>query len=437
MKINRRSFVNKTALAGLVFANAVPSIAKGSIQNSSDVELLASLSLKELYDRFYRELFSRFLPAMDKYSIDQEYGGFMCDFNIATCELLSSTKRTWYQGRGIWVYSFLYNHFKEDPHYLEVAQKAVDFILGLQSEGDRFWEMNYSREGKSLDEPGDLYGDLFVAEGLAEFSRATGEDKYLALAKEIIFKCLRRYDQPDYVYDISYAPGRPEIKGPRVLGHWMLFLSISTQILSYDDDPAIKELADRSIDAILNHHMNKEFQILNEVINHDLSLPPNEFADFSVIGHGIETLAFVMAEAVRRQDKELFMSAQRAFKRHVEVAADKLYGGYFEVLFNANTYDWSLSKSTWCQQEVSIGALLMVEHLGGEWERECFSTLDAYMQEKMHRPDFAFWTFGGGRKVDKPSTTVIEHYHTPRYLMRSLLALERIMGRGGKVSGFI
>jgi hypothetical protein len=57
------------------------------------------------------------------------------------------------------------------------------------------------------------------------------------------------------------------------------------------------------------------------------------------------------------------------------------------------------------------------------------------MQEKMVRPDFAFWTFGGGRKVDKPSLTTLEHYHTPRYLMRSLLALQRIMERNGNVSG--
>src|SRR5690606_7204923 len=164
-----------------------------------------------------------------------------------------------------------------------------------------------------------IYGNLFVAEGLAEYSKATGEVEYLKLAKEIIFNCLGRYDQSDYVYDISYAPGRPEIHGPRVLGHWMLFLSLSTQMLLQGPDEDFLALADRSIDAIMKHHMNVEYQILNEVINHDLSLPKNEYANFAVIGHGIETLAFVMAEAIRRKDSKLFNESKNAFKRHVEV----------------------------------------------------------------------------------------------------------------------
>lgn len=441
----RRSFIRNSALAGLgaitlgTVAGCSSTAIGGSGRDSQEPNIsgLAGLSLRELHDRFHKELFDRFLPAMDKYSIDHEYGGFMCDFNISSRELISSTKRTWYQGRGIWVYSFLYNNFKSDPGYLEIARKAIDFMLKLRPKDNGFWEMNFTREGGSVSEPGDIYGDLFVAEGLAEYSKASGDKQYLQIAKDIIFNCLDRYDQPDYVYDISYAPGRPEIKGPRVLGHWMLFLSLSTQILSQGPDTDFEALADRSIEAILKYHMNEEYQILNEVINHDLSLPENEFSDFSVIGHGIETLAFVMAEAVRRKDAGLFNISKNAFKRHVEVAADKLYGGYFEVLYNANSYTWSPSKSTWCQQEVSIGTLLMIEHVGAQWEQDCFSELDAYMQEKMVRPDFAFWTFGGGRKVDKPSLTTLEHYHTPRYLMRSLLALQRIMDRNGNVSDLL
>lgn len=444
-KVTRRNFVRTSGLAslglltigGLGSCSSITTEGSGGKVDGSKINSLAGLSLKELHDRFYKELFDRFVPAMDKYSIDHEYGGFMCDFNISTRELISSTKRTWYQGRGIWVYSFLYNNLKSDPSYLQIARKAIDFIMKLKPQGDSFWEMNYTREGQSLSEPGDLYGDLFVAEGLAEYSKASGEKQYLQIAKEIIFNCLDRYDRPAYVYDISYAPGRPNIRGPRVLGHWMLFLSISSQILSQGPDQDLEALADRAIEAILKYHMNEEYQILNEVINHDLSLPENEFSTFSVIGHGIETLAFVMAEAVRRKNVELFNKSKDAFKRHVEVASDKLYGGYFEVLFNANAYTWSPSKSTWCQQEVSIGALLMIEHQGEQWEQDCFSDLDAYMQEKMARPDFAFWTFGGGRKVDKPNLTTLEHYHTPRYLMRSLLALQRIMERNGNVSGLL
>jgi hypothetical protein len=79
----------------------------------------------------------------------------------------------------------------------------------------------------------------------------------------------------------------------------------------------------------------------------------------------------------------------------------------------------------------------MIEHEGGTWERTCFTDLDKYMQAKMARPDFAFWTFGGERKVEKPNLTILEHYHTPRYLMRSLLAFDRLIARRGKASNLL
>jgi mannose/cellobiose epimerase-like protein (N-acyl-D-glucosamine 2-epimerase family) len=435
--LSRRSFIRNSSLVGLSVATieTLNSCSAGRINKSSSEK---TVEWQKLRERFHHELFDRFLPAMDQYCIDHEYGGFMCDFNISTRKSTSTTKRTWYQGRGIWVYSYLYNNFKKDETYLEIAKNAIDFILDLRPKGKEFWDTNYSRDGKKISDPGDIYGDLFVAEGLAEYAKATGNKKYFDIAKEIIFNCVERYDRPDYVYNISYVPGKPKISGPRVLGHWMIFLSISTQILSHWKDEAdFVALNNRCIDAIMRGHMNKEFQLLNEVVNHDFSVPNNEFSDFLVIGHSMETLVFVMEEAVRRKDVDLFKSARDVFKRHVEVAADKLYGGYFEVLYNANTYNWSLSKSTWCQQEISRGALLMIEHEGNRWETACFLNLDEYIQQKMVRPDFAFWTFGGDRKVEKPNLTILEHYHTPRYLMRSLLAFDRIIERNGAISGFV
>lgn len=430
---SRRDFIRKNTLTGL---GAITLGALGGCSGKEstwinsgkrEIKTLAGLTPEQLHKRYSDELFKRFLPAMEKYCIDHTEGGFMCDVDISSGKMISTNKKTWYQGRGIWVYSFLYNNFEKNPRYLEIAKNAIDFIMKLKPSDDNFWNDLHSKEGVPVTGPGDIYGNLFVAEGLAEYSKATGNKEYLKLAKEIIFYCLGRYDRPDYVYNISYAPGNPVVHGPRVLGHWMIFLSLSTQILKQGSDTDFENLADRCIKAIMDHHMNAEYKILNEVINHNLTLPDNEYAQFAVIGHGIETLAFVMAEAVRRNDPNLYRDSSEAFKRHVEVAADKLYGGYFEILYHANNYTWAQSKSAWCQQEILIGTMIMIERTGDMWARECFSELDAWVQEKMVQPGFAFWTFGGNRKVSKPNTRIIEHYHTPRHLMKNLLALERMM----------
>ena len=111
--------------------------------------------------------------------------------------------------------------------------------------------------GNPLSGPGDIYSSLFVAEGLAEFAKASGEKQYFTLAKKIILSCLDRYDSPDYDYYVAYLnPEAPKIPAPRVLGHWMVFLRAATQILEYGPDVAMQKVADRCLDACLNHHLN-------------------------------------------------------------------------------------------------------------------------------------------------------------------------------------
>ena len=60
------------------------------------------------------------------------------------------------------------------------------------------------------------------------------------------------------------------------------------------------------IDTIMNHHYNPDFDLFNEVINHDLSRTNDAFAQFCYTGHSIETLWMILYEAFRRKDKNLF-----------------------------------------------------------------------------------------------------------------------------------
>ncbi|KAB7531507.1 hypothetical protein F8C76_08450 [Flagellimonas olearia] len=440
---SRRNFIKQNSLSGLgLLAMAgVSSCAdfnskpeNMTLEDSGSTQKIGEESLEQIHKRYKTELFDRFLPNMDRFIIDYDNGGFMINFDVSAREPVNTNKKTWMQGRGIWVYSFLYNNLDPNPSYLEIARKAIDFILPLRPTDDNFWNDIFSREGKPLTGPGDIYGDLFVAEGLAEYSKATGEKKYLDLAKEIILHCVDRYDQPDYVYT-TYAPGDAKIVGTRVLGHWMIFLSLSTQLLQQGPDERFENLSNRCINAILDNHTHPESKILLEVINHDLTIPDNEFGQFSVIGHSIETAAFVLAEAVRRKDAYLYARAKEVFKRHVDIAADDVYGGHFVILTNIDNYDWVSRKSAWCEQEVLIGDLLLLEHSGEKWAENSFVETETYVQEKMVRPDLAFWVFGGDRKLDELSIKSAEHYHTPRYLMRNIMALERMMSREGKLSG--
>ncbi|MES3017734.1 MAG: AGE family epimerase/isomerase [Bacteroidota bacterium] len=437
----RRNFIRKSSLSGFSFLTGglglvmdPKSAYAGSAGYSKIISNIKGLNIPELKDKYRQALFEKFIPNMDELVVDHEYGGFMCSVDIVNRKTLSTNKRAWFEGRGIWMYSFLYNNFEKNPRYLEIATKSKNFILKLLPEDGSYYTTNFTREGKPIGNvPGDIYGNLFVAEGLAEYSKASGDKQYLNQAIEIILKAVDRYDQADFQY--AYK-AETRISGPRILGHWMILLSVSTQILKQTTDDRIQALAKRCVDAILNHHITKEYGVLNEALAHDLSPLSDPVASrYGDIGHGCETLAFIMNYAVLTKDKALFKRSSEEFKRHVEIAKDNVFGGHYHAFENipANTY--LLTKVRWLQEEILIGALILIEHTGDEWALKCFAQTEAYIREKFVRSDYAFVIDTGDRKLEKYSTVRAEHYHYPRQLMVSLLAFDRILKRNQKPSG--
>jgi mannose/cellobiose epimerase-like protein (N-acyl-D-glucosamine 2-epimerase family) len=439
---SRRDFLRKNSVAGFgmigagAFGGSLLSTDAfaNDIENAADIKKISELNLKKLRDTYMEALLGKFIPNMDNYVVDHELGGFMCSIDIRSKKLISTTKRAWFEGRGIWMYSFLYNTIEKKPRYLEIATKSKNFILKLLPKDGTYYISSFTKEGIPVGNvEGDIYGNLFVAEGLAEYSKAIGDKRYFDQAKDIILKAVERYDRPDFTYAYK-AENR--LAGPRILGHWMILLSLSTQMLRQHADTEIRALADRCVDAIMNHHLNPEFKLLNEALAHDMSQLTDPVASqYGDIGHGCETLAFVMNYAVRIKDAKLFKRASAEFKRHVDIAWDDIYGGYFHVLENVSTNTWALNKLRWLQEEILIGALILIEHTGDEWALNCFAKTEAYIREKYVRPEYAFVIDSGDRKMEKHTSVRAEHYHYPRQLMVSILAIDRILKRGEKPSG--
>ncbi|MBE9509283.1 MAG: AGE family epimerase/isomerase [Bacteroidetes bacterium] len=442
--MKRRKFLTGSAVtaSGLLMGINACSTKDGkkvSEDNSvAKIDKLAGQTIEQLLEQYRYHLFDDFLPFMDKHVVDHEYGGFMCNTDRDGTKI-NTNKTARYEGRGLWVYSFLYNKLKKDPKYLEIAGKSVEFILKNEPTGDNLWSGSFSKEGKPISEaPVVIYEDLFIANGLSEYSKATGEDKYWDKAKELLIKCLKIYNRPDYGYVVNYGPQAEHAKGPRVLGHWMVIIRLVTQMLEYKSDPELEKIADECVDAIMNWHFNPEYNLFNELLNHDLSRPEGPYSQFAYTGHAIETLWMLLYEAERRKDKELFNLVAERFKRHVEVAWDYVYGGVFRALVNVNENIWKVDKVLWAQEEVLIGSLFMIEHTGDQWAKDMFVKMYDYVINKYSLKQYGYpiWILTADRKVTfEEHTARVGNFHHPRHLMLNILSLERMIGRGGKVSG--
>ncbi len=440
--MKRRAFIGSAAAAaaGMPGSAAAQQKPARRATTAAGSGFPGGLTPERLLKEYRYWLFEDFLPFMDKYVIDHELGGFMCTVDRDGTRV-SSGKSAWFEGRGIWTYSYLYNKLEPAPKNLEVARKSVDFVMKLKPSGDEPWPGSFTREGVPGNSRPDIYGNLFIANGLQEYGKIRGNERYWDLAKELMMSRLSYYDSPEYDYTVTYSVPAgstpPPLAAPRVLGHWMVFINCATQMLESRRDPEVEKVADRSIDAIMNYHFNPDFGLMNEVINHDMSRNA-EYAKFSYTGHAIETLWMVLHEAVRRKDKALWDLAAESFKRHVEVAWDDVYGGAFRALFDVDKYEWAVDKVTWLQEEILIGTLFMIEHTGDEWAKEWFAKTWKYSMDRLIlKPHgFPLWNVAGDRKMTFVRKYArCEHFHHPRHLMQNIISLQNIIKRGGKTSG--
>lgn len=437
--MNRRRFLG-SSVGAVVLVAELPNVAAQRNQAFQRQRLrvadkLAGKSLLQLREQYRADLFEDFLPFLEKHVIDDQFGGFMCNLDHLGRHV-NQNKLSWFEGRGIWVYSFLYNNLAKEEKYLNVARRSLEFVLSMRPAGDDLWPKELTREGKALTSAdGEIYGDLFIAEGLAEFSKATGEISHWNTARELVLKCVRLYDRDDYRPTIGQTylgPNAPRFPGARIQGVWMVLIRVVTQMLEMRADAELELVARRSVDAITNHHYNPEFQLINELLNHDLSRPQNDYAQLVYTGHCIETLWMLMKEAERLRDNHLFEKLAAWFRRHVEVAWDDTYGGVFRNLQNVDKNIWILDKVLWAQEEVLIGCMMIIERTGATWAKEMFDRMYQYVRDKypLKRQGSPLWMYASDRRVTYEAFSRmpkrVENYHHPRYLMLNLLSLERM-----------
>lgn len=405
---------------------------------------LAGGTLAELRRRYHDELFRVVIPFWDRCGFDAEHGGFMCALDYDGTRR-NTEKFLWFQGRGIWVYSFLYNHFGRDPRHLEVARHSKEFLLRAAPQPDGWWAESLTREGRVLKPfSGDVYGMYFAAEGLQEYAWASGDDRARALAFELLRRLWRHIDRPDVRLPGTGAPGaRPQ-------GLWIVNLCIATQMLRRWQDAGIAGLADRSVDAIINRHYDPEIGLNTEVLDFDFSRPPEQ-ARICHIGHSIEALWMVMEEAERRGDRKLWDLSAKRIRRHLDAGWDKVYGGLSHAI-NAGCldYEWPPErpvgtdlefrftgeyhhmKALWALNEALIAALMVFERTGAPWAARYIEMAQRVIDEKFSMRGRGLpgsMLFADRQMTPQEHVTRQDNYHPPRQLMLCLLMLDRMMGR--------
>ena len=448
--MKRRTFLSSLGAASALAGLPSLSIATKAPASFSPDTNLAGMTLRELRQSFHDQLFKVTLPFWDGHGVDHDHGGVMCSLDYDG-RLANTDKLLWFQGRALWVYSFLYNHFGKDARYLEVARKTKEFLLKFGPQADGWWAEKLSREGKVL-KPfgGDIEGIYFIAEGLQEYAAATQDGDARDMAATLLKKLFRYFNRPEFRYS---GPDFPNLKpdGPcvRPQGTWMLNLNIATQMLKRWQDPEIEEIASHAVDAIVQHHYNPEIGLNTEMLYFDFTRPEGEEKK-SRLGHGVEVMWMAMDEADRLNDHKLWDLCAERIRRHLDVGWDRVYGGLAQwVNVDQGGFQWppetpvgtnfafkfvgeyNYMKTLWGMNETLVATLRVYERTRADWAAQYFNMAHQIVVDKMMRKDApGYVLFTDRRFTAEPHAARQDNYHPIRQLMLNILTLDRMLQVG-------
>ena len=454
--MKRRSFLGLMAAALAPSGVARPGSARHPGEprgEGASPQRLAGMTLPELRQELHDQLFQVVLPFWDKHGIDHQHGGIMCSLDYDGT-LRNTGKNLWFLGRAIWVYSFLYNQFGKNAEFLEVARKTKDFVFKYALQKDGWWAEEFSREGKVLRPfSGDTEGMYHLAEGLEEYGAASGDAQSHDTAVAILKKLFRDFNSPAFRYrgaDFPYLWNSKVAVRPQ--GLWFLILRLATQMLERANDSEIAQIADISLDAIVNRQYNPDIGLNNEMLYFDFTRPTDE-AGKSRFGHSVEALWMVMDEANRRHDQPLWNTCAERIHHHLDVGWDYVYGGLSQwINVNKPAYQWPVEtppgttqqlhftgeyeymKCLWCQNEALVATLNVWERTGAQWAADYFGMAYRIINEKFWQKQrgypAGYMLFADRQMTLQPHVGRQDNYHPIRQMLLNILTLDRIIQQG-------
>lgn len=133
--------------------------------------------LQKWTELYRSDLVNDILPFWLKHGMDREHGG------VYTCldrdgSLMDSEKSVWFQGRCGWTFAAAYNSVEKRPEYLEAAKSCVEFIEKYCFDKDGRMYYQVAADGTPIRKRRYVFSETFAVVAFAEYSRATGEQKY-------------------------------------------------------------------------------------------------------------------------------------------------------------------------------------------------------------------------------------------------------------------
>jgi len=384
------------------------------------------------YSKIYKDtLLNNVIPFWEKNSLDIENGGYF------TCldregNVFDTDKFMWLQGRQAWMFATLYNEVEQKESWLKIAKSGVGFIRdkGMDANGNVYFSL--TAEGEPLVQPYNIFSDCFAAMAFSSYAKASGDDSYKKLAKQVYLNILAKKDNPKGKYEKGTSV--------RPLKSFALPMILSNLVLQLED-VLEKDEVDQTIDFALHEVMevflDKGSGLIYEFVIPDGSLEDSFNGRLLNPGHGIEAMWFMIDIGVRRNNQNIMEKATETILKILEFSWDKEYGGilYFMDAKGHPTQqlEWD-QKLWWVHLESLIALAKAYEYTQNPeidaWYTKVHDYTWKHFSDKENGEWFGYLNRQGEVLLNLKGGKWKGCFHVPRAMLQCWKTFERMENRG-------
>ena len=386
---------------------------------------------KELANEYYKTiksiLMDEFVDFWTTYSVDKEYGGFLCGFD-RDGELFHEDKSVWQQGRSLWMFSKLYNEFGGKREWLDAAKSGYDFINKHCFDENKHMYFRVTRDGKPLVLRRYYFSEAFAVMGYSEYYKATGLEEARDRAIELYDLMVKYYTTPGF-FPPKVIPETRSNKGHSIV---MIMLNVSQCMREIDHNEKYDKMIDDCINKICDQFIKEDKKALFETVGKNgefLDTPDGRFIN---PGHSMETAWFLMTEAIHRKDKELMEKAIRVTEWSLERGWDNEMDGifYFVDLYNKPvlSLEWDM-KLFWVHCEAMIALTYAHMYTGDAKYTRWFERIFDYCLKHFSDPGHPEW-FGHLHRDGTPISYIKgSDWKGPYHNVRAFMVLSQLFDK--------
>ena len=375
----------------------------------------------------YRETLDDYMSFFVKYCLPEDGGLRNCvddDGNI-----ISEDRYIWHQGRGLWIFSRLYDLLEQKSDWLKAADNIFGYLCRNGRNKNNRWGFMVDSNGNITEDTVNIFSECFVMSGMGEYFRTTGNKKALDIALdsyEFTSSVLKNRND----HDFSVLPIR-QPDGARLHSINMAF-----SLAYYDLGKLIgrRDICETGLalaNEVLTDYYDPDKDIVFEYGFDDKRKDTPERRVCN-IGHVVECMWFLLSIYEREGDTKAMDMCCHILLRHLEIGWDPLYDGLLlaidaegkkPVFWDKHDY-----KGWWVHTEALLSTLFAYKHTGdgqfANWHRKIYEY--AYSKYPLPNGTWIHWLDRMGNTVsDSGGLPSKDPYHLPRAFMYMIRMIEQ------------